>query len=67
MVWLLLLSVTKLISRNLTARQHLNGIRSLIGGGTLVRALALSVLYLRETCPDASPKAISGSTSYLRV
>ena len=49
MVWLLLLSVTKLISRNLTARQHLNGIRSLIGGGTLVRALALSVLYLRET------------------
>ena len=43
------------------------GIRSLIGIGTLVRALALSVLYLRCSSREAIPQNISGSTSYLRV
>ncbi len=32
-----------------------------------MRPLALSVLYLRKLSPKASPKAISGRTSYLRV
>jgi hypothetical protein len=40
------------------------GIRSLIGFGTLVRALAHSVLYLRQQPPEAIPKYISGRTSY---
>jgi hypothetical protein len=43
------------------------GIRSLIGVGTAVTALALSVLYLRHSTREAIPKNISGSTSYLRV
>ena len=55
MVWLVLLSVTDLITRSLTAGKHLNGIRSLSGVGTVVTALAQSVLYLRKTlirrCP----------------
>ena len=32
-----------------------------------VRPLANSVLYLHHSTPDASPKAISGRTSYLQV
>jgi hypothetical protein len=49
MVWLVLLSVTDLITRSLTARKHLTGIRSLSGVGTVVTALAQSVLYLLKT------------------
>ena len=43
------------------------GIRSLIGFGKLVGPLALSVLYLRKTIPEAIPQYISGRTSYHRV
>ena len=43
------------------------GIRSLIGFGNPVRPLALSVLYPRGLTRNASPKTISGRTSYLRV
>ena len=43
------------------------GIRSLNGFSNLVRPLAQSVLYLRYGTREASPKAISGRTSYLRV
>ena len=32
-----------------------------------LRPLAQSVLYLPQSCNDASPKAISGRTSYLQV
>ncbi len=39
----------KLISHSLTPEKHVYGIRSLSGVGTLVRALAQSVLYLRNT------------------
>ena len=35
--------------------------------GKLRRPLRRSVLYLRMAIPQASPKAISGRTSYLRV
>ena len=45
--------------------QH--GIRSLITFGKLRRPLGYSVLYLRMVIVKASPKAISGRTSYLRV
>ena len=49
MVWILFLSAMDLITHSLTAGKHLNGIRSLSGVGTVVTALAQSVLYLRKT------------------
>ena len=49
------------------SRAAFHGIRSLIGFGNLVGPLALSVLYLRETAPEAIPQYISGRTSYHRV
>ena len=58
---------TKLISRRLTPVHQLSGIRSLIGFGKLCGPLAHSVLYPRLPSLEASPKAISGRTSYLRV
>jgi len=61
------LSTMKLISHSLTPKQHLDGIQSLRGFGNPVRPLAQSVLYLRQTLLEASPKAISGRTSYIRV
>ena len=48
MVWAVSLSTTKLISRSLTAKLILIGIRSLIGFGKLVGPLVHSVLYLRQ-------------------
>ena len=39
----------------------------MIGFGRRVCPLAHSVLYLRDLSPEASPKAISGRTSYLQV
>ena len=47
MVWAVSLSTTDLLTRSLTPKLSINGIRSLIGFGNLVRPLALSVLYLR--------------------
>ncbi len=49
MVWVVSLLATKLIPRSLTPEEHINGIRSLSGFGTVVTALAQSVLYLRYT------------------
>ena len=49
MVWVVSLSAMKLIPHCLTPGEHVYGIRSLSGFGTLVRALAQSVLYLRHT------------------
>jgi hypothetical protein len=55
MIWVVSLSAMDLITHRLTAGEHLNGIRSLSGVGTVVTALAQSVLYLRKTlirrCP----------------
>ena len=41
-----------------------NGFRSLIGISTAKAAISHSVLYFHYLLPDASPKAISGRTSY---
>ena len=49
MVWVVSLLATKLIPGSLTPEEHINGIRSLSGFGTVVTALAQSVLYLRNT------------------
>ena len=67
MVWALSLSTTDLITRSLTPEKQVIGIRSLteLGNpvGTPYPISALPpILYL-----EASPKAISGRTSYLRV
>ena len=57
---------TKLISRSLTASHQLAGIQSLIGFGRLSPPRPFSALPPVIIC-NASPKAISGRTSYLRV
>ena len=57
----------RLISHGLTPGHRLFGIRSLMTFGRLRGPLGCSVPYLRQTCSEASPKAISGRTSYLRV
>jgi hypothetical protein len=44
-----------------------SGIRSLVGLGNLSGPQVHPVLYLRRVPSDASPKAISGRTSYLPV
>ena len=49
MVWVVPLSVAKLIPRALTPEVHVNGIQSLKGFGNLVGSLAQSVLYPRHT------------------
>ena len=67
MIWAVSLSTMKLISHSLTPKVREYGIRSLTGFGNLVGPLAQSVLYPHILCLEASPKAISGRTSYLRV
>ena len=57
----------ELISHSLTPEINVNGIRSLVGFGNLVRPLAHSVLYLRYLSLEAIPKYISEKTSYYRV
>ena len=57
----------KLIPHGLTAVLWRIGIRSLTGVGKLVGPLTQSVLYPQCGTYDASPKAISGRTSYRRV
>jgi hypothetical protein len=46
-VWVVSLLAMKLIPHRLTPEEHVYGIRSLSGFGTVVTALAQSVLYLR--------------------
>ena len=67
MVWAVSLSTTKLISRSLTPKIKEYGIRSLTEFGNLVGPLAQSVLYPHFSSLEASPKTISGRTSYFRV
>ena len=57
---------TRLISRSLTAMHQLAGILSLIGFSNLSAPSPFSALPPVMIC-NASPKAISGRTSYLRV
>ena len=49
MIWVVSLLAMKLIPHCLTPEKHIYGIRSLSGFGTVVTALAQSVLYLRYT------------------
>jgi hypothetical protein len=49
MVWVVPLSVAKLIPRALTPEIDVSGIQSLKGFGNLVGSLAQSVLYPRHT------------------
>jgi hypothetical protein len=67
MIWAVSLSTMKLISHSLTPKIQESGIRSLTGFGNLVGPLAQSVLYPHSLFLEASPKAISGRTSYFRV
>ena len=67
MIWAVSLLTTDLITRSLTAGIKDYGIRSLIGFSNCCQPLAHSVLYLHNSISDASPKAISRRTSYLRV
>jgi hypothetical protein len=48
-VWVVPLSAVKLIPHSLTPEKNMTGIRSLSGFGTVVTALAQSVLYLLHT------------------
>jgi hypothetical protein len=57
----------KLIPHSLTAWHIHESIRSLLRFGKRVSPLALTVLYHSRLNPDASPKAISGRTSYHQV
>ena len=56
----------KLISHCLTPVNQLSGIQSLIDFGTLSSPRSFSALH-PVICNKASPKAISGRTSYIRV
>ena len=49
MIWVVSLSAMELIPHSLTPVKQVNGIRSLIGFGNLVRSLAHSVLYLHDS------------------
>ena len=67
MVWILLLSDADLSTRALTPgiRIEVFGVcQDLIGGEALV---SYQSLYLFNLLPEAAPKCISGSTSYLQV
>ena len=67
MVWILLLSDADLSTRALTpqVQKHAFGVYlDLIGGEALASNQSL---YLMLSAPQAAPKCISGSTSYLQV
>ena len=66
MVWALSLSTTKLISRSLTPRNQVYGIRSLIGFGKLVGPLAHSVLYLHDSYLRLALKLFRGEPAISR-
>ena len=56
-----------LVTHALTPVELKTGIRSLLRVGTVVAALVLTVLYPPLNTHKASPKAISGRTSYLQI
>jgi hypothetical protein len=67
MVWAVSLSTTDLITRSLTPGQQVSGIRSLTEFGNPWRAPSPISALPPVLLSEASPKAISGRTSYLRV
>ena len=66
MIWALSLSTMKLISHCLTPVNQLSGLLSLIRFGNLSTPSLFSALH-PVICYEASPKAISERTSYIRV
>ena len=56
-----------LVAHALTPIYNVTGIRSLLRVGTVVAARVLTVLYPLYNKYEASPKAISGRTSYLQI
>ena len=56
LVWFVSLSAKKLIPPSLTAKDHVSGIRSLVGFGKLVGPLVHPVLYPRYTTLTLSLK-----------
>ena len=67
MIWILFLSDTDVSTRALTATKHLYAFgvcQDLTGGEALA---SYQSLYLHHARPEAAPKYISGSTSYLQV
>ena len=67
MVWALSLSTMKLIPHSLTPKEHKTGIRSLIGFGNAMHPATIQCSTPCLLSLEASPKAISRRTSYLRV
>ena len=67
MVWAVSLLTVRLISYSLTPSKHLYGIRSLTGFGNRVGPSPDQCSTACNLFPEASPKAISGRTSYLHV
>jgi hypothetical protein len=68
MIWAVSLLTMDLSTHCLTPGKHVYGIRSLTGLGNPWRAPhPISALPPRRSFLEASPKAISGRTSYLRV
>ena len=60
MIWDVSLSTADLITRSLSPGEAVVGIRSLIGFGTLVGALAHSVLYLRHCVTRGTTSIVFG-------
>ena len=56
-----------LVAHTLTPMELKTGIRSLLRVGTVFAARVLTVLYPLLNYHEASPKAISGRTSYLQI
>ncbi len=67
MVWAVSLLTMDLSTHCLTPGESVYGIRSLTELGNPCGPRTQSVLYLHDCHTEASPKAISGRTSYLRV
>ncbi len=67
MVWAVSLLTTKLSPRRLTPGHPQAGILGLVGVGKLAPPSPSSAVPPADSAPGASPKAISGRTSYLRV
>ena len=67
MVWAVSLLTTKLSPRRLTLAHPQNGILGLVGVGKLAPPSPSSAVPPSDSFREASPKAISGRTSYLRV
>ena len=67
MVWAVSLLTTKLSPRRLTLAHPQPGILGLVGVGKLAPPSPSSAVPPGDSLREASPKAISGRTSYLRV